>query len=650
MADVTLPRSPLSFEAFVDPPAVLHASQHGDLVFGEGEGLAVRRHPGDGPTVECRQFQPDVRGVLEVGGLKGSRQLLPRVGRRISRRSLISAVLLMDCPGEPCHELLVPGSFISGVCGICADWLVRHRLLQRTRSAPESLEPLDLLADCVLRLYRDLFWPGTFKGGGKPKGTVMAVKTLDRTIKSIAPPDDQSMLALAMLSYRAFHELRPGELRLARLRRSILNGLEDVPPIAQRFDLVWGPAAYRAPLTVFDQNVMYVVKERTRPRYVVVVRGTNPLSVVDWIFGDLWAGIDIAWPHAEAGGFPGARVSLSSHLAINILRHMRSSGPRPTATERVWRLIDEQAGEAIRRGARAILRPLGSPIEAGMRKLRMELRSDLRALKTDQALQATGSIEDRVAGMLAAHSSAPVRRIIERIGRRTGLQADVAQRELVRLLEGSFHLRSRLAPGSDLAHFLRAAVEMETGEVEVVVTGHSKGGALSSTLALWLAQTQGTDGVRPVLQWDRDRKAVVSCWSFAGPTAGNADFAALSDNVIGDRCHRVSNRLDMVPHAWQVRPGGRKAEGFFVENIPKMYGSDVHVIKTLGPLSRVVSRDVRSLDYRHVGKNITVLDSEVDPEKTLFTEQVAYQHMEAYLNGLGMGEYADTRTFFSLLV
>jgi hypothetical protein len=217
------------------------------------------------------------------------------------------------------------------------------------------------------------------------------------------------------------------------------------------------------------------------------------------------------------------------------------------------------------------------------------------------------------------------------------------------MLEGSFHLRSRLAPGADLTHFLRAAIESAESDVEVVVAGHSKGGALSSTLALWLAQTQGSEGVPRLDQWDPERKAVVGCWSYAGPTAGNAEFAALSNKILGDRCRRISNRLDMVPHAWQVRPGGRKAEGFYLENIPHLYGRGVHAVKGLGALARAVSRDVRPLDYRHVGDNVTLLDGEVDVDKPLFVEQVAYQHMEAYLNGLGMGDYADPRTFFSLV-
>ena len=65
---VEVPRliRPHSFETLADPPAVLHASQLGDLILGEGESFTARCHPGDGPAAECGQFQPDVRSVLEV--------------------------------------------------------------------------------------------------------------------------------------------------------------------------------------------------------------------------------------------------------------------------------------------------------------------------------------------------------------------------------------------------------------------------------------------------------------------------------------------------------------------------------------------------------------------------------------------------------
>ncbi len=165
---------------------------------------------------------------------------------------------------------------------------------------------------------------------------------------------------------------------------------------------------------------------------------------------------------------------------------------------------------------------------------------------------------------------------------------------------------------------------------------------------MWLAQTQGTDGIARHDRWDPDERATVNCWSYAGPTAGNAAFAALTDDLLGQRCRRISNRLDMVPHAWQVRPGGRKAEGFYIENVPGLYGSGVHAIKGLGALARAVARDVRPLGYRHVAANVTVLDGDVDPDRPLYTAQAGYQHMEGYLEGLGLLEYAGPATFFGV--
>lgn len=459
----------------------------------------------------------------------------------------------------------------------------------------------------------------------------------------------QVMLTLAMLSYRACHDLRPGQLKSARLRNAVKSGLEELPPTAGRFELVWGPSAYRAPLTVFDEDVMYVVKHRDLPRYVIAVRGTNPVSVIDWVFGDLWTGLDVGWPDAETAGYPDARVSLSSHLALNILLHLRSSGPRPTPVERVWRVAEESAGNLIRQGARLSLLPARSAIVPAMRALRLQLRADLRELGHSREALAARSIEERVAGMMAARTSAPVQRVRDRVHDAAEELGDEPQRELLRFLEGGFYFRSLLAPGADLVHFLRAAVRSSDTPLEITVTGHSKGGALSSTLALWLAQRQGAEGVRPWHRWDPDHNATVSCWSFAGPTAGNSEFANMSDDLIGGHCHRFVNRLDLVPHAWQVRPG-RGDEGFYLENAPNLYGRGVHKIKGLGVLARAIAADVRPLDYRHVGRHVTVLDGRVDPEGTLFTEQVAYQHMEGYLQALGMAEYANASTFFDPLV
>jgi hypothetical protein len=90
--------------------------------------------------------------------------------------------------------------------------------------------------------------------------------------------------------------------------------------------------------------------------------------------------------------------------------------------------------------------------------------------------------------------------------------------------------------------------------VEVIVTGHSLGGALSASVALALFNLQG--------QWDPGHLATVSALPSAGATPGNADFSRYFGDSLGLRTIRVWNRLDVVPHAWQLD---------MLEAVPSLY-------------------------------------------------------------------------------
>ena len=94
------------------------------------------------------------------------------------------------------------------------------------------------------------------------------------------------------------------------------------------------------------------------------------------------------------------------------------------------------------------------------------------------------TVAERVDTLLAFRNSTAARRIRRRLVDADGRLDENTHRELLRLMEGSFRLRTRLAPGVTLVEFLRAAVSEASGPVDVVVTGHSKGGALAPTLAL----------------------------------------------------------------------------------------------------------------------------------------------------------------------
>ena len=465
----------------------------------------------------------------------------------------------------------------------------------------------------------------------------MARAAATKTSKAVTTTT-QEMLVLAMLSYRAYHSLRPGEVQLARLHGAIEDGLATLEPLGENWELVWGPAAYRAPFTTFDENVMYLARDRRTPdRYAVVVRGTNPVSASDWLFGDLWTGVLSPWEFGSPAEHEGAAISLSTALGLNVLLHMHATGPRPGPVARIWRLADEDFGDAVRRTTRFILRPFGGLAAEALRRLRFRLRADLRELKHRREQAVSRDPEERVDTLLAFRNSTAARRIRRRLVDTEGRLDDNAHRELLRLMEGNFRLRTRLAPGATLLEFLKAAVAEASGPVEVVVTGHSKGGALAPTLALALAQCQGSDDVRRAARWDPEQRATVHCYAYAGPTAGNGAFADLSDRVIGANCHRIANALDMVPHAWMTRPSPR-AKGLFIDDLPGLYAAPVHRIRSLDLLAKTVINDVAALDYRHVGEHVTILNGEVDPDRTLYFEQAAYQHMEAYLEMLDLDD------------
>jgi hypothetical protein len=207
-------------------------------------------------------------------------------------------------------------------------------------------------------------------------------------------------------------------------------------------------------------------------------------------------------------------------------------------------------------------------------------------------------------------------------------------------LNGGARLRTEFAKGANLTTFLRIAVDEARGPVDIVVAGHSKGGALAPTVALWLAETRGTRDVAPHEQWDPDGRAEVRCFAFAGPTAGNRAFAAHSDATIGARTHRIWNPLDLVPRAWVPAD---------LEAIIGLYGADVRRSALVEALVNEIARQIADEDYAHPGNHVIRLETAVDPQRREFFDQVIYQHLEGYLVGMELDGLVNAATFFSPL-
>jgi hypothetical protein len=394
---------------------------------------------------------------------------------------------------------------------------------------------------------------------------------------------EQVMLTLAGLAYRGFQDLLRGPTHTEAVRRAVLDGLHTLPPVKNDWTLVWGPATSRSGPDAFDSAAMYVVRHRREPaRYVVAIRGTNPIAASDWLFGDFWVSATVPWPYAATAD----RVAVSASTALGL-----------------------------------------SKLQA-MRSLRM---SPQAPPATDRPAPARDALEKQVAGIAAGWS-----RFVEAPS--AWLEDRVVDRLKTAVNLPWMDLRPRSpapAPpeaGRDLLSFLTEEARARGEPLSITVTGHSKGGALASTVALWLKDALASADTAE--HWDGRRGARVSCYAFAAPTPGNAAFANRIDRVLAGCHHHLRNTNDVVTHAWQADE---------LTQIPELYAPRRTVLESLIP---VIASRVRGLDYRHARTGVTAFAGALDAARP-FELEFIHQHLEAYLEQLALlDEGLDALTFF----
>ena len=159
--------------------------------------------------------------------------------------------------------------------------------------------------------------------------------------------------------------------------------------------------------------------------------------------------------------------------------------------------------------------------------------------------------------------------------------------------------------------------------INLTTTGHSKGGALSPTLALWLKDNQSS--------WDKTLQSTISSMPTAGPTAGNQEFAAYSDKTL-TTITRFANSLDIVPHAWD--PG-------MLEQIPTLY-QRCGILPDAGVVTGVASAVSAANAGKESGKDGDYTQLQSDPwwriegkctsGPNTFELEAIFQHTIAYDN------------------
>lgn len=190
-----------------------------------------------------------------------------------------------------------------------------------------------------------------------------------------------------------------------------------------------------------------------------------------------------------------------------------------------------------------------------------------------------------------------------------------------------------------LFKFLADQVSDSRNHLSITVTGHSLGGALSPVTALALADSQGVSLDEPN-GWDPKSTSHISVMPTAGPTPGDEVWRDYYEKSSIKKTDRVWNKLDIVPHAWQIS---------MLNKIPSIYKPTI-VLPPEKPLNirGLVTKSINlSQKFEEKGGSKLVqicpsvpgLPGKVCPSRKKFLEQAGYQHTTAYSELLGTTKF-----------
>lgn len=165
-----------------------------------------------------------------------------------------------------------------------------------------------------------------------------------------------------------------------------------------------------------------------------------------------------------------------------------------------------------------------------------------------------------------------------------------------------------------LVDFLCDLINQDKKKISLMITGHSLGGALAPTLALWLHDKE------PFL-WP-NKEVDMHAYAYAGQTTGNKAFSEYLNQTLGNRCYRFANPYDIIPRLWNKND---------LKSLLKLY----EPVAKIGIFQFIIFKLtyflLRNRDYTQIEQQICI-DSQLHEELNIYWLQSSYQHMIPYLD------------------
>lgn len=193
--------------------------------------------------------------------------------------------------------------------------------------------------------------------------------------------------------------------------------------------------------------------------------------------------------------------------------------------------------------------------------------------------------------------------------------------------------------GLSLFKYLANQVANCRDPLTVTVTGHSLGGALSPVTALALLDSQGVS-LDKSNGWDPQSKSQISVMPTAGPTPGDEEWRDYYDRRLGAKTDRVWNKIDIVPHAWQISMMNEILSIYESTTKPKIQPPSDKITTTV----KKAIKNSQTFQNKAGSPLMQICPSvegfpgervDLGNGKDTFLQQAVYQHTTAYSKFLG---------------
>jgi hypothetical protein len=155
---------------------------------------------------------------------------------------------------------------------------------------------------------------------------------------------EQQMLTLCYIAYCGYDLWGSDKHNARKIAPQIVENLALEPATADKWRLVWGPTVNQLLFSIFDDNMAYIVQNYEKPNcFAVVFRGTNPVSLSNWIVEDFSVLRHSHWKIGKKSAPKGAKISHGTQVAMDRIKSLEAPEGVPGAGTTMLQFLRIQA-------------------------------------------------------------------------------------------------------------------------------------------------------------------------------------------------------------------------------------------------------------------------------------------------------------------